>query len=143
MTSAIQLVDYVDEAEYGKIRSELPHVKLVQVVHVEDRSAVSRAQHLSAFVDALLLDSGRPNADVKILGGTGKTHDWNVSGEIVRSVGIPVFLAGGITPENVRGAVESVRPYGIDVCTGVRSGGNLDSKKVEALIREVRETSLA
>ncbi|HQT90440.1 MAG TPA: phosphoribosylanthranilate isomerase [Candidatus Kryptobacter bacterium] len=139
-TSSVQIVDYVDEREYRKIRAELPWMKLVQVIHIEDESAIARARRLSGFVDALLLDSGSPNGDVKILGGTGKTHNWKISREIVGAVDVPVFLAGGITPGNVREAVETVHPYAVDVCTGVRTNGNLDRLKVEALFRELERT---
>lgn len=136
-TNAIQIVDYIEEDDYSVMRSEIPWVRLVQVIHVEDDGAVSLAAHLSEFVDALLLDSGQPNASTKILGGTGRTHDWEISRRIVERSRVPVFLAGGITPENVKSAIEQVRPYGIDVCTGVRTGGKLDYGKLENLLREV------
>jgi phosphoribosylanthranilate isomerase len=139
-TNSVQIVDYIDEREYRKIRTELPWMKLVQVIHIEDESAIARARRLSGFVDALLLDSGSPNGDVKILGGTGKTHNWKISKKIVGLVDVPVFLAGGITPENVGEAVETVHPYAVDVCTGVRTNGNLDRLKVEALFRELERT---
>ncbi len=112
-------------------------MKMVQVIHVEDDTAISRAQRLSGFVDALLLDSGNPHADVKILGGTGKTHNWRISREIVESVSVPVFLAGGITAENVRDALETVHPYGVDICTGVRTDGKLDPIKLEGLFCKI------
>ncbi len=137
-TSAIQIVDYVEFGEYAKIRSRIPWVKLVQAVHVEDESSVDFAARVSGHVDALLLDSGIPHAEKKILGGTGKTHNWEISREIVCSVGIPVLLAGGINPENVGQAIEVVKPYGIDVCTGVRSNGKLDAGKLEKLFVEVK-----
>lgn len=136
-TSVVQIVDYIDEREYETIRRELPWMKMVQVIHVEDDTAISRAQRLSGFVDALLLDSGNPHADVKILGGTGKTHNWRISREIVESVSVPVFLAGGITAENVRDALETVHPYGVDICTGVRTDGKLDPIKLEGLFCKI------
>lgn len=139
-TSTIQIVDYIGEGEYTKIHSEIPWVKLVQVIHVEDERAVGLAERLSGYVNALLLDSGRPGAETKVLGGTGKTHDWVISREIVRRSGVPVYLAGGITPENVESAIEYVGPFGIDVCTGVRVGGKLDTSKLAALFGEVRVT---
>lgn len=89
-------------------------------------------------VDAILLDSGRPNAETKILGGTGKTHDWEISREIARMTDGPIFLAGGINPDKVRKAIESVHPYGIDGCTGVRSDGNLDNRKLAELFKNIR-----
>lgn len=131
LTNTIQIVDYIEDGEYAKIRGEIPWVKLVQVVHVQGPDAVGVAQQVSRHVDAILLDSGKPDAENKELGGTGRTHDWSVSREIVRSVNLPVFLAGGITPENVEEAVETVQPYGVDVCTGVRTAGKLDADKLE------------
>jgi phosphoribosylanthranilate isomerase len=142
-TNTLQIVDYVDESEYPKIRAKLPFIKIVQVIHVEDRSAIARARRVSGFVDALLLDSGNPNADVKILGGTGKIHNWEISREIVETVSVPVFLAGGITPGNIRQAVGTVHPYAIDVCSGLRTGGNLDRLKLEALFHELEKTIAA
>ncbi len=137
LTNTIQIVDYIDAKEYPRIRSELPWVRLVQVIHVEDRSAIERALAVEEHVDAILLDSGRPNAETKILGGTGEAHDWEISREIVRTSRVPVFLAGGIRPENAAEAVELVRPYGIDVCTGVRTNGYLDETKLIELFTAV------
>ena len=89
-------------------------------------------------VDALLLDSGNPSLAVKELGGTGRTHDWKLSRRIRDSVSIPVFLAGGLTPSNVADAVAAVEPFGLDVCSGVRSDGNLDPVKLRAFVDAVK-----
>ena len=132
-TSTIQIVDYVADAEYLKIRKHLPWVKLVQVVHVEDESAVERALRTEKYVDCILLDSGSPNGSTKILGGTGKTHDWRISREIVERLDKPVFLAGGINPENVADAIDAVHPFAIDMCSGVRTDGRLDGKKLRRI----------
>ncbi len=137
-TNTIQIVDYLDDGEYEKIRKELPWVKLVQVIHVEDESSIDRALNVERHVDSILLDSGRPNAQTKILGGTGTTHNWAISKEIVGRCKKPVFLAGGIKPENVREAIQFVSPYGIDVCTGVRTNGILDGRKLKDLFEEIR-----
>ncbi len=87
---------------------------------------------MEEHVDALLLDSGRPSAEVPELGGTGRIHDWSVSREIVRSVGVPVILAGGLRSDNVAEAVAAVVPFAVDVCTGIRTNGRLDPVKLEA-----------
>lgn len=136
-TNTIQIVDYIDESEYEKIRLEIPWVKLVQVIHVEDETSIDRAMRTEKYVDGILLDSGKPNAPEKILGGTGNTHNWEISKEIVVRTRRPVFLAGGIKPENVREAVELIHPFGIDVCTGVRTEGRLDRKKLEMFFEEI------
>ena len=129
-TSTIQIVDELQERQYQEIRRELPHIKLVQVVHVIDKRSAREAIELSEFVDAILLDSGNPGLPVKELGGTGRTHNWELSKRIRESIEIPLFLAGGINKDNVREAIKVVQPFGIDLCSGVRTNGNLDEKKV-------------
>ena len=130
-TKSIQLVDAVPTSVYNELRSKLPFVNLIQVVHVLDENAVEEAISLAPLVDALLLDSGNPNIDIKELGGTGRTHNWALSKEIVDRVETPVFLAGGLSPLNIVKAYEQVHPYGFDLCSGVRTNGNLDEKKLK------------
>ena len=125
-TNTVQLVDAVEPSAYEVIRRALPHLKIVQVIHVSGAQSVADARARAPLVDALLLDSGRPNAAVRELGGTGRTHDWSLSREIVATVERPVFLAGGLRPENVAEAIRRVRPFGVDLCTGVRRDGRLD-----------------
>jgi phosphoribosylanthranilate isomerase len=131
-TSTIQLVDALEKREYEAIRKELPHVKLVQVIHVIDENSVKEAIEISAFVDAILLDSGNPNLSVKELGGTGRTHNWELSTKIRKAISIPLFLAGGINKDNVKQAIETVQPFGIDLCSSVRTDGKLDPSKLQA-----------
>lgn len=130
----VQLVDTVEPGTYGTIRRELPNVKIVQVIHVQDRGALDEAREAEPHVDAILLDSGRPNAAVKELGGTGRVHDWSVSAALVRSVRVPVYLAGGLREGNVAEAVRVVRPFGLDLCSGVRSNGRLDAEKLRRFV---------
>ncbi len=136
-TSAIQIVDHVDLSIYSALRMQLPGVKLIQAIHVSDFDDVFLAQQLESQVDGLLLDSGNPGGPTKTLGGTGRTHDWKISRKIVDSVSVPVYLAGGLHQENVRQAIDLVRPSGVDVCTGVRISGKLDLEKLEAFVKEV------
>lgn len=129
--SALQLVDAVSgPAVYQALRRALPALKLVQVIHVRDDSAIEAALAAAAHVDALLLDSGNPGAGVKELGGTGRIHDWRLSRRIVDTAGVPVFLAGGLHPENVAEAIATVRPFGVDVCSGLRRDGALDPARL-------------
>ncbi len=130
--STLQLVDAVEPGVYAKLRRALPGIKLVQVIHVLDHASIAEARQAARRVDALLLDSGNPNLTVKELGGTGLAHDWRLSRQIVESVGVPVFLAGGLNPANVRDAMATVRPFGIDVCSGLRTDGRLDEGKLAA-----------
>lgn len=134
-TNTVQLVDAVQPGAYEEIRRALPLVRIVQVIHVMDETAIREAVDIAPLVDVLLLDSGNPHLDTKVLGGTGQTHNWLVSREIVDRVNKPVYLAGGINPQNVAQAISTVRPFGIDICTGIRTGGRLDENKLGALVR--------
>ena len=117
----IQLVDAVPLSTYEQLRTALPGIKLVQVIHVIDQKAIEEAQAIGPLVDAILLDSGNPHLAVKELGGTGRTHNWAISAALCKAVDTPVFLAGGLQPGNIREAIETVRPFGVDLCSGVRT----------------------
>lgn len=134
-TTTIQMVDALSGREYHKIREAIPHVKLVQVIHVLDEKAVQEAIEISEWVDAILLDSGNPNLSTKVLGGTGKTHNWDLSKKIRENINIPTYLAGGINKDNIRKAIDHVQPYGIDLCSSVRTNGQLDERKLEELFK--------
>lgn len=130
-TTTIQIVDALQEGTYQQIRQALPAIKLVQVIHVIDEQTVEEAIQISEFVDAILLDSGNPNLQVKELGGTGRVHNWALSRKIRESIRVPLFLAGGIKAENVKEAIETVQPFGLDLCSSVRTNGLLDPTKLE------------
>ena len=134
----IQIVDELEKKDYQQIKNELPHVKIVQVVHVQDENTVSKAIDLSSSVDAILLDSGNPNLSIKELGGTGRTHNWDLSRKIRDQIDIPVFLAGGINSKNVKQAVAHVKPFGVDLCSGVRSNGKLDENKLSLFFQAIK-----
>lgn len=136
--TTLQLVDHLDADLHRALRNALPGITLVQVVHVEDEASVEYALSAAPTVDALLLDSGRVEAPVKELGGTGRTHDWHLSRRIRDESGKPVFLAGGLRPDNVADAIRAVEPFGLDLCTGVRSNGALDVAKLSAFMSAVR-----
>lgn len=135
--TALQLVDRVAPEAYPALRQALPALKLVQVVHVTGEAAIGEALAAASRADALLLDSGTPQAPVRVLGGTGRTHDWAISRRIVAASPRPVFLAGGLTPENVAEAIRTVRPFGVDLCTGLRTDGRLDAGKLAAFMQAV------
>lgn len=134
-STALQLVDELEPGAYEQIRAALPGIKLVQVLHVADERILAEADRVAPYVDAILLDSGNPTLAVKELGGTGRVHDWQLSRRLVERVPVPVFLAGGLTPGNVREAIATVRPFGVDICSGVRTNGALDPVKLEAFMR--------
>lgn len=136
--STVQIVSHIVASESARLAELLPAIRRVQVIHVEDRSALDLVPTYAPHVHAFLLDSGRPGLAVPELGGTGRVHDWTVSAALVRASPRPVFLAGGLHAGNVGEAIRSVRPFGVDVCSGVRTGGKLDSAKLEAFIGAVR-----
>jgi phosphoribosylanthranilate isomerase len=129
-TNTLQLVDAVEPGTHERLRAELPGVRVVQVIHVRNEESLDEAIAVAPLVDALLLDSGNPTLKIKVLGGTGRLHNWNLSRSIRESVEVPVFLAGGLTPNNVRAAIEAVHPFGVDVCSGLRTDGQLDPAKL-------------
>jgi len=139
-TDTIQIVDSLPAGAHAQLRRELPGIALVQVVHVLGDVSIDEARRIAPDVDAILLDSGGQSASVKELGGTGRTHDWSVSAEIVRAVQVPVYLAGGLMAENVGAAIEAVQPFGVDVCSGVREGGLLDEWKLRQFMAAVNGT---
>lgn len=136
-TTALQLVDHVPEPELKRLRKLVPGVRLVQVIHVVGPESVDEAAAAAALVDTLLLDSGNPRLAVKELGGTGRVHDWTHSRRICETADVPVLLAGGLNPGNVRAAMERVRPAGLDVCSGLRSNGRLDAGKLRDFFRAI------
>ncbi len=136
--TGLQICDRLPIDELRALREALPDVELVQVVHVQGEQSIEEAVSLQKFVDAILLDSSTQVNGVRQLGGTGRVHDWEVSREIVRRVAAPVYLAGGLTRENVAEAIRLVQPFGVDVCSGVRTDGVPDAKKLRLFIAAVR-----
>lgn len=138
-TNTIQIVDSLSRGEYRELREALPGIKLVQVIHVVDQSSVEEAMRVAREVDALLLDSGNPSLAVKELGGTGRVHDWAISQKIREAVDVPIFLAGGLNAANVAEAISQVEPFGVDICSGVRTHGKLDADKLRRFVSAVRK----
>lgn len=130
--NTLQLVDAVPMAAYATLRRALPGIRIVQVIHVLGEQSVREANAIAPHVDALLLDSGNPHLAIKELGGTGRVHDWTHSKRIASECGKPVFLAGGLRADNVQAAIGAVAPFGIDLCSGVRTHGLLDEQKLAA-----------
>lgn len=136
--NTIQLVDEVEPGTHRALRTALPGVAIVQVIHVSCSASVDQAVAIAHDVDALLLDSGNPSLAVKELGGTGRVHDWSLSREIRDRSSVPVYLAGGLNAANAAEAIRAVKPFALDVCSGLRTGGALDAVKVDAFMRAVR-----
>jgi len=136
--TVVQVVRHIDSAESARLAVLEPQVRRVQVIHVEGIDALELIPVYAPHVHAFLLDSGRPSASVPELGGTGRIHDWSISAAFVAASPRPVFLAGGLNAENVREAISRVRPFGVDLCSGVRTNGRLDAEKLKAFMEAVR-----
>ncbi|MCK9277937.1 MAG: phosphoribosylanthranilate isomerase [Methanoculleus sp.] len=136
--TTLQIQNIVEPSEIDIIRDALPYLKIVKAVHVMDESAIEMGKRYEPYADALILDTRTREK----LGGTGIPHDWNISAKIVTNSAIPVILAGGLTPENVAEAIRKVRPYGVDVHTGVKKDGIRNPEKTLAFAREARNTLL-
>lgn len=139
----VQIVCHLDPEQSARLAGLIPATRRVQVVHVEDEAALRLIPLYAPYVHAFLLDSGRPSAAVPEFGGTGRVHDWTVSRAFVEASPRPVFLAGGLSPANVGEAVLRVRPYGVDLCSGIRTDGRLDPVKLEAFVAAVRAADAA
>jgi phosphoribosylanthranilate isomerase len=130
--NTLQLCDRLEPGTHRKLRARLPGVAIVQVIHVVGEESRTEAVDLAPKVDAILLDTGNLRSEVRELGGTGRLHDWKISARIRAAVPVPVFLAGGLRPENVTDAVHAVRPFAVDVCSGLRPNGSLDEERLRA-----------
>lgn len=137
--TVVQIVRHIEPTEAEKLVEMLPTTRRVQVIHVEDDGAFDLIPKYARYAHAFLLDSGRPSLPVPEYGGSGRLHDWKVSAEFVRRSPLPVFLAGGLAPDNVGAAIRTVRPYGVDLCSGVRTDGRLDHAKLVAFMEAVRQ----
>jgi phosphoribosylanthranilate isomerase len=135
--NTIQICDRLTQGSYHDLREALPGISLVQVVHVTGPEAVDEAIAVAPHVDAILLDSGNQSLAIKELGGTGRTHDWTLSRKIREAIDVPLFLAGGLNPSNVAAAIREVQPFGIDVCSGLRTNGHLDREKLAAFFTQI------
>ena len=140
-TNTIQICDHLTQGTHRDLKSALPGISIVQVIHVTGPESIEEATQVAPHVDAILLDSGNQKLTVKELGGTGRTHDWTLSRTIRERVDVPLFLAGGLTPDNVGRAIEEVAPYGLDICSGVRTNGKLDADKLKRFFAAVRNAA--
>ena len=136
-TTTIQIVDALTQGNHLELKKALPNIKIVQVLHVLDKSSIDEALEISNYVDTILLDSGNPNLVTKELGGTGRIHNWEISKQIVQKVKVPVFLAGGLNTSNAFKAIDEVNPFGLDLCSGVRTNGKLDQLKLTSFFNAI------
>ena len=132
--TTLQIQDVVTPDDIAEVREALPYLRIMKAVHVMDESAIATAKYFSDTADAILLDTRTADR----IGGTGITHDWNISAKIVKECSCPVILAGGLTPENVTEAITRVRPYAVDVHTGVKKNGVRDAERTRAFVANAR-----
>lgn len=126
----------------AQCRAVRPGLRVLQAVGVDGQKAIDRAKYFAGFCDMLILDSIAPG--IAGIGAAGRTHDWSIDAEIVRSVPCPVVLAGGLDAENVRAAIEAVRPWGVDSFTRTSDrlpdgGSRKNIEKVRAFVQAARE----
>lgn len=136
-TNTLQICDDPEPGTHQILREKLPGIKIVQVVHVQGPESVDTAVNYAKTADAILLDSGNQSLTVKELGGTGRKHDWTLSKKIRESISVPLYLAGGLNPDNAVGAIRTVNPFGLDICSGVRTNGKLDPEKLHRFFTAV------
>jgi len=135
--NTIQLCDRLQSGTHDDLRQALPGIAIVQVIHITGSESIDESVSVAPHVHGLLLDSGNQSLAIKELGGTGQIHDWEISRRIRELVDVPVFLAGGLTPDNVAAAIRQVEPFGVDVCSGVRTKGKLDELKLSQFFSQV------
>ena len=139
--TVLQLHGKFPTGDLRLIRAALPHIKLIRAVHVTGPEALVQARSLQRSVDALILDTYDPATGRG--GATGKTHDWKLSRQIVESIRAPVILAGGLTPDNVAEAIRQVRPWAVDVHTGIENAdGSRNLKKIRAFVEQAKATAV-
>ncbi len=131
----LQIAGKTDSKTLSALKKSFKELMLIETIHVPKQSARQNFCRSGTESDFLLLDS----FSGKELGGTGKIHDWDLSAELVKKTSKPVFLAGGLTPENVADAMQKVKPFAVDVSTGVSSDGvKKDFKKMKKFIEVVK-----
>jgi phosphoribosylanthranilate isomerase len=135
--NTIQICDRLQSGTHEDLRQALPGISIIQAIHITGEESIEEAVAIAPHVHGLLLDSGDRFLEIKELGGTGRTHDWIISRRIRELVNIPVFLAGGLNPDNIVAAIRQVGPFGVDVCSGIRTNGQLDEVKLSSFFQEV------
>lgn len=139
--NTLQLCDRLIEGTYEDLRAALPGIALIQVIHVTGEESLQEAKAIAPHVHALLLDSGNQSLAIKELGGTGRVHNWSVSMQIRAQVEVPIFLAGGLNAENAASAIALVGPYGLDICSGVRTDGVLNEMKLKQFFTNIMRSA--
>ncbi len=134
----IQLHSDIKEEEVEKIKKRLPNIKLVRLIHVASDGTICTDYKKMKYADYYLLDSF--NLKTNQVGGTGLTHDWKKSRELIELLDKPTFLAGGLNPNNVSLAINTARPYGVDVNSGCKNDfEKKDKEKVKQFVKNAKK----
>ncbi|MBE9125213.1 MULTISPECIES: phosphoribosylanthranilate isomerase [unclassified Coleofasciculus] len=134
--NAIQICDRLQYGTHGDLRQALPGIAIVQSISITGEESIKEALFIAPHVSALVLNSN-DSSETQELGDTEQLHNWEISKRIRELVDVPVFLAGGLTPDNVADAIQTVQPFGVDVCSGVRTQGQLDESKLSQFFSQV------
>lgn len=135
--NTVQLHSDIDAEGIKKIKSSCSYIKIIKLVHVVDEQSIEQVKIFSEISDAILLDT--VNFSTNQVGGTGKTHNWDIDERIVRETDANIIVAGGLNVENVSDAITKINPFGVDVNSGVQNElGFKDYGKLEKFIKKVK-----
>lgn len=132
-STGIQVSEDVDVAEIAKVRSRGSH-RIIKTIVTSDPEAKEKLRRYEPYCDYFLLDS----RSAGYTGGTGRENDWQACAKLIASTDKPVFIAGGLSCENVAKAVQTTKPYGTDVSTGVSCYGGAYLKKDRKDFEKIR-----
>lgn len=135
--NTIQICDQLQFSTYEDLRQKLPGINLVQVIHVTGSESIEEAVAVAPHVSGLLLDNGNQDLAATEVVTTEPVRDWEISRRIRESVEVPVFLAGGLNPDNVTTAIGQVKPFAVNVGDGIRTNGKLDENKLSKFVSQV------
>ena len=123
--SAVQIHSAMPPDALAAVRRHHPELPLLKVVHANGPNPIATIRAYAGLINGVVSDSCNPATGQ--VGGTGMPHDWAVSAQLARQGGLPLILAGGLTPNNVAAAIAQVSPWGVDVNSGVKGDDGFKS----------------
>lgn len=136
----IQLHSYITEDKVANIRKQLPNKKLLRLIHIGSEGDILNDISNMKYVDFYFTDS--INTKTNQFGGIGLKHNIDTDRDLVKKLDKPVFIAGGLNPDNVAAAIKHCNPYGVDVNSGCRAiDGSRDREKVLAFVKNASEVN--
>jgi len=136
--TTVQLHGEIWPEDVARLRRAAPDLTFLKSFHVTDEAGLAYGEAFVGLVDGFVLDTANPKTGQ--IGGTGQTHDWNLSRRIVeRYRSVPVILAGGLNPDNVAEAIAAVGPFGVDVNSSTKGTDGFKSEaKARAFVANAR-----